>query len=338
MFEFNQRWITAGISARVLCLFCVLSRAQPVTTDDRPWQDQVRIADELQIKGDYQQAETILLSLLKNATRLQLKAVDFVLIRNDLGGLYLELGRYTDAERHLQRNFATLSNSSAEHKLEWLRTANNLVSLYTGIGELSRAAAIGELAVRTSKAMQDGYPLDYAHALHHLAITYYFQRRYRQAESLLRDALRLQQDQGRSEGADAELMYALVSMSSVFLRTAQSEEALACVVRARQIGERVFSPNHVVVSRALIVEASVYRSMGRTADAEIAAQRAMAIVQDGPRPILQAALEEYAHVLKQARRKAEAKAAEKRARKIREDLQRDNPARHRFDVTSLADR
>ncbi len=327
----------AAISASVLCLSCELCRAQPVNPDDAPWQDQVRKADVLQTKGDYQEAETILLSLLRDSKRLKLETMDLVLIRNDIGGLCLELGRYADAEQHLQRNLATLNKSFPEHKLEWLRTVSHLISLYTGIGEFSRAANLGEQVVRTGEAMQQRYPLDYAQTLHHLAITYFFQGRYRQAESLLRAVIKLQQDQGSDEAAEAELMYALVSMSSVLLRTAQTEDALACVVRARQIGERVFGPDHLVLSRALIVESSAYRSLGRTAEAEIAAQRAVAVVRGGPRPIMQAAWEEYAQVLRQAGRRAEAKATQNRARKIREELQRDNPFRHRVNITSLTD-
>jgi tetratricopeptide (TPR) repeat protein len=151
---------------------------------------------------------------------------------------------------------------------------------------------------------------------------------------LLRDALELQKHQD-NEDENIDLMYVLISMGSVLLRTAQPEEALAYVMRARQIGEKVFGPDHVVLSRALIVEAAVYRSMGRTAEAGIAARRALAVLRDDARPLLHVAWEEYARVLRQAGRRTEAKTAENLARKIREDLQKDNPARHRVDTSAL---
>ncbi|MGH9629611.1 MAG: tetratricopeptide repeat protein, partial [Bryobacteraceae bacterium] len=148
-------------------------------------------------------------------------------------------------------------------------------------------------------------------------------------------ALRLLEEHRGDEGA--EMMYILFSMGSVLVRTTQPEEALACIERARRIGEKVSSPDHVVLSRALITESSIHRSMNRIAEAEVAVRKALTILVDSNKlkPLQQAAWEEYAHVLGQSGRRTDAKQAEARARKIREELQRDNPARHTVDINAF---
>jgi hypothetical protein len=162
MFKFNPRWFTAGVSAIVLCLCCPLGIAQPVIMDDGPWQEQTRKANMLQLQGQHREAESILVSVVRDAKRLDLQDADLAVVLNDLGGLYLELGRYADAERHLRRSLALLDDPSVQCSRDWLRTANNLVSLYTEMGEFDRASPLAERVVKASVPISHIYPLDRA--------------------------------------------------------------------------------------------------------------------------------------------------------------------------------
>jgi tetratricopeptide (TPR) repeat protein len=317
-----------------LSLFCTLAVGYPASVDEERWQEQIQKATVLQQQGSYAEAEPILLSVARTAKALGLRNADLAQVLNRIGGLYVELGRYGEAERYLRRSLALQPNETEGHSPDPFQAANNLVSLYIEMGQFSRAEKLAKQVLSRTEPTLQIYPHDRAQALHNLAAIYYFQSRYPQAESLLRQALNLLEKHKGDEGT--EMMYILFSMGSVLVRTTQPGEALASIERARRIGENLTKNDHVVLCRALITESSIYRSMNRVAEAEAAVGKALTILLDSKlKPLLQAAWEEYAHVLQQSGRRTNAKQAKARAREIRDELQRDNPARHTVDINAL---
>ncbi|MGH9628436.1 MAG: tetratricopeptide repeat protein, partial [Bryobacteraceae bacterium] len=141
MFKVKPR---GNILVCVMCLFCTLARGRPASVDERWWQVQVQEATVLERQGRYAEAEPILLSVLRKAKTLGLRNADLALVLNKIGGLYLELGRYAEAERDLHRSLALQDYETEEQGAGWLRTANNLVSLYTEMGHFSRAEKLAK--------------------------------------------------------------------------------------------------------------------------------------------------------------------------------------------------
>ncbi len=296
-------------------------------------EDLVLTARSLQAAGQHMEAVTLLSSALKSAEQLKLTAGDRTVIFAEMGGLYLELGRYIEAERHLRRSLAIFDRELLAPSPVRLQAVNDLVSVYIETRDYSRAQKLLERTFSQEGQLLDLHPLQRARALENLATVYYFRKRYNEAGVLLQVAVRLR-DQ-RPDADSAGKMVALTTLASVLLQTAP-EQALPPIERARRIGETTFGQGHPALARVLITEAGVYRSIRRTTEAETSIQEALAILGKGEyKPLLQTALEEYALLLRQTGRSREAKANEKRARGIREELEQNSAAKHEVDVSSF---
>ena len=249
-------------------------------------------------------------------------------VMNELGGLYLERGRYTEAEKHFLRSLTFWEQQPDVNQAGRLRTLNNMVRLYTERGELERAEKLAEGVINT---MTPQYPLERAQELHNLAVIQYRRNRVGRAESLLREALASLEQHGLADHPDA--VWVQASLAGLLVHTGRPEEGLAFAQRALRTGEKTLGVNHSSLSCVLIAEASAYRATGRTAEAEASIQKALARLPAGFSSLLGEAWEEYARVLRQAGRKAEAKSAEKQAREMRED--RGIAKRHVVDVSAF---
>jgi tetratricopeptide (TPR) repeat protein len=240
----------------------------------------------------------------------------------------MELGRFGQAQKHLERSLALWERYPCIDCTGRLRAANNMVTLYTETQQLNRAQKLAEQMLN----LRELSPSEEAPLLHNLATLYYFRGRYHDAESLLHKAIALLEQSGSA--GDARIMYALVTIAPVLVRTAKPRQALDCVQRARRIGEEIFGPDDVVLARLLIAESAVYRALNQIPEATAAVQKALALLPDYLEPLLQAAWDEYALVLRQSGRKREAAAAAARSAEIRENLQR--APRNIVDVRALS--
>jgi tetratricopeptide (TPR) repeat protein len=292
------------------------------------WDDQVRNAEVLRRDGRPREAEKILVGLVKNAG-LHETGLAFVL--NELGGLYLETGRYAEAEKQFLRSLTVWEQQPDVNEAGRLSTLNNMIGLYTERGELERAERLSERVINT---MAKQYPLQRAQALHSFAVIQYRRNRVGRAESLLREALASLEQHGFAEHPDA--VWVQASLAGLLVQTGRAEEALACAQHALRTGEKTLGVGHSSLSCVLIAEASAYRATGRTAEAEASIQKALARLPAGFSVPLTDAWEEYARILRQAGRKAEAKSAEKRARQMREELELES--RHVVDVSAFTRR
>jgi tetratricopeptide (TPR) repeat protein len=252
-------------------------------------------------------------------------------VLNELGSLYLEWGRYAEAEKNFLRSLTVWEQQPDVNEAGRLRTLNNMVGLYTERGELERAERLSERVINT---MAKQYPLERAQALHNFAVIQYRRNRVGRAESLLREALELLVQHGLDDQADS--IWVQASLAALLVRTGRPEEGLARAQRALRVGEKIFGADHPGLSCVLMAEASAYRATGRTAEAEASIQKALARLPAGFSVLLTDAWEEYARVLRQAGRKAEAKSAEKRARQMREELELQS--RHVVDVSAFTRR
>jgi tetratricopeptide (TPR) repeat protein len=326
----NSRSSLRSVGAAALMVTVFVQLQAQVLVED-PWWNELATARALYDQGRYEEAEQSLASVVKWTKRPGLTGLQMADLLGGIGGLYFELGRFDEGKRHLERSLGLWDQQTATLEPGRLRTTNSLLALYTETKQFSRAQKLGEDTLSTLKAAPDSHPSERVHTLHNLATVYYFRDRYREAEYLFREAVAILEQHGWGE--DAEAMYVLVSMASNLVRTGKPEEALESVQRARTIGEKLFGQDHVVLARALIVESAACRSLNRTAEAAVAVQKALAVIPDTLKPLLQAAWDEYGLVLRQWGRRQEAKAAARRAAEIRDGI--GNTHTYTVDISGL---
>jgi tetratricopeptide (TPR) repeat protein len=264
---------------------------------------------------------------MKRVKRAGLSEWDLPEVYAEAGSLYLEMGRFGHAQTYLERSLALWDRYSGAESLGRIRAANNLVALYTETQQLKRAQKLAEQTLEGLGL----YPSEEAHALHNLGAVYYFRGRYHDAESLVRKAATVLEQNGSAD--DAQMMYLLVTMTPILVRTGKAHQALDCVQRARRIGEQIFGPADIVLARVLIAESAVLRVLNRIPEAMTAIQKALAMLPDAVEPLLQAAWDEYGMVLRQSGRKRDAAVAASRAAAIRRHLE--SASRSIVDVNAL---
>jgi tetratricopeptide (TPR) repeat protein len=318
--------VSVGVLLTICSIGCIARAAAGEIS--WAWRDELAGARALYSQARYKDAETSLALFLKRIERIRLVESELAEVHAEAGGLYLELGRFGHAQKHLERSLALWERYPCIGCPGRLRAANNLVTLYTETQQLNRAEKLAEQTLN----LRELSPSEEALLLHSLATLYYFRARYHDAESLLHKAIALLEQSGSA--GDERIMYALVTIAPVLVRTAKPQQALDCVQRARRIGEEIFGPDDVVLARLLIAESAVYRALNQIPEATAAVQKALALLPDYLEPLLQAAWDEYALVLRQSGRKREAAAAAARSAEIRENLQR--APRNIVDVRALS--
>ena len=164
-------------------------------------EDLVLTARSWQAAGQHMQAVTLLSSALKSAEQLKLTAGDRTVILAEMGGLYLELGRYIEAESHLRRSLAISDRGLRVPSPVRLKAVNDLVSVYIETRDYSRAQKLIERTFSQEGQLLDLHPLQRARALENLATVYYFRKRYNEAGTLLLDAIRLLDQQPDADRA-----------------------------------------------------------------------------------------------------------------------------------------
>ncbi|MEP7362287.1 MAG: tetratricopeptide repeat protein [Acidobacteriota bacterium] len=315
----------------VLLLLGGFTASHATEADESPWRDQFARSRTLYDAGQFEDAEKSLTAFVKGTERLGLPDLEFAEALTKAGSLYLGLGRFAEGTRHLERSLALWDRLPGVRHPGPLWAANSLVTVYTETQQLNRAQKLAERTLQRRQELLDLYPLERAHTLHDLATVYQLRGKHREAESFLRTSVALMEQYGSAD--DERIMHVLVTLAPVLVRTGQPESALACIQRARLIGEKRFGRDHMVLGRVLIAESLVYRSLNRTPDALVAIEKALAIVPAYMEPLQQAALDEYARVLRQKGEKRNAETAETRAAEIRERI--GAASRHTVDIKAL---
>lgn len=106
-----------------------------------------------------------------------------------------------------------------------------------------------------------------------------------------------------------------------------------------KIWETSLGPDHPFLVKGLSNLGILYWRMGRPEEAELFLKKTLILAENafGPEhPLLGYVLWDYAFILRQTKRKSEAREMEKRAHAIMQKAYRDNPARHTVDISELA--
>jgi len=165
-------------------------------------------------------------------------------------------------------------------------------------------------------------------ARHRLALLYYSQKQYAQAERLYQEEL---VELGQALGPDhPDVASLLNNLARLYYQQKRYAEAEPLFRRSLEIVENHYGKEHQKVARRLVNLAELYLATGVQAYADSLCQRALAIQERGfgPRdPSTVKSLKEYAAMLKNENRTAEAERLEARLSVSRME-RRDRRRRH----------
>ncbi len=149
-----------------------------------------RLADLREIQGRFEEAERMRLELLETQRRVvgEERGI-IVLFMNNLGRLYLTLGRYADAEKMLETSLDLHRRRGQQDLSTWIAMAR-LAAAYQGQGKFQEAEHLYLRAIKSRVAEFNGaddlWVLSFRSGLGSLYID---TGRYEEARSLLSEAL-----------------------------------------------------------------------------------------------------------------------------------------------------
>lgn len=180
-------------------LVCLLLACGVARGDQTSWNQAILLADQLQRQGEYADAETTLLSALKQATVLGPESPELAATLNYLGYVSQDLGRYAESEKYYQRSLRIWETIRDKDAPELVRTLSNLLSLYSETNQLAKAERLSRRCREINPEALGPDSLDAARLLHNLASLALIQRKYPEAESLYRKALAILEKRSREE-------------------------------------------------------------------------------------------------------------------------------------------
>lgn len=313
--------------------------------------DAVRTATQLMKAGNYAAAETVLLN-----ARERLKAgregQAVPTIEAHLANLWLREGRFQDAERlfreiipllgkqHQQAVIAAtnglaqacreqgkygeakllyegalrLAESNPAWEIHAAAVRNNLALLLMAEGRFAESERLLLRALRVREATYGASSLPVAVILSNLSEVYLSVRNFRAAEKAASRAVEIRArllPQGHPDTVTS-----LNNLGSVYVYLREYEQAADVLSRALDAAEPALGSRHPATLAAKSNLAEVLRRQGARERAERLFVEAIEGEQENASPMLPATLQHYAMLLRQTRRKAEARKMEARARML----------------------
>lgn len=217
-------------------------------------------------QGAHQEGEELLVWAFKECERtLGPDAPLTLTTANNVALLYLQLGRFGDAESLLKRVL--------EKDPERLTAANNLAGLFEEQGRYREAEP---LALQALEGRTRTLGPDHTATLSsagNLGTIYKAQGRYAEAERLYRQVL---EGRTRMLGRDhPDTLFTMNSLGDLYWRQSRHDEAAPLFKRALEGLTRVLGPHHTETLRVANNLANLYHSLGRYDEAESLYARAL---------------------------------------------------------------
>jgi class 3 adenylate cyclase/tetratricopeptide (TPR) repeat protein len=254
--------------------------AEPVTAADLAR----RCAIYLWARGEYGAAERLCahaLTILEKAHGPDHPDVARAL--NNLGVLYMELGRYAEAEPLLTRALATREGElGSDHRLSVTLTLHNLGIVYMELARHAEAESNFRRAMAIREKMLGPDHPDVMSTWVGLGALYRKEGRYAEAESLLVHVLAIAEKELGPDHPDVAT--SLMHLADVYAGSGRGEEAGPLYLRALAIWEKVLGPDHPDVAEGLKGLASVYADRGDVARSEALLERALKIRENSLGP------------------------------------------------------
>src|SRR6266700_2966310 len=220
----------------------------------------------LKVYASYQQTTNLLLMAL--AIRRQIKAnnSDIASTLNDLGAVYLNQSKYSDAESNLQEALKVRQQVLGEEHPEVAQTLHHLANLYRAQVNYTKAEPfyLQALQIREKTLMPDNPLL--GESYYGLAKLYYSQEQYLLAEKFCQQALQIQE---HSLG-DSHPMIAstLTRLAKIYQGQQKLDQAEDMNMRALEIRESTSGDEHPHIAIILNSLIEIYHVQERYREAE----------------------------------------------------------------------
>jgi CHAT domain-containing protein/Tfp pilus assembly protein PilF len=191
-----------------------------------------------------------------------------------LAGLYLDQGRYTDADLLFKRSLAIREKALGPDHPDVATSLNNLAQSYSNQRRYSDAEPLFNRALAI---LEEAHASDHALGalLNNIAIVYQSQGKYVDAERVFKRSLAIWE---KALGPDhREVATSLNNLANLYQDRGRYTDAEALHKRSLAIRERTFGVDHPDVAKSLNDLAWLYETQSRYPDAEPLLKRSLAI-------------------------------------------------------------
>lgn len=295
----------------------------------------MRTASELHERGEYVNAEQVLLSILRDTEGLGPADPRRGAVLNNLGAVYQYTNRFLDAERCYRQAVDIERTAWGTGEDRPIRAIVNLASVYIESGQYGKAERLGLGVLAERLAAAGRRDADVARLLETLGALELQEGHSSKAEQYELNALAIL-DELAPDGSDA--MESLNFLGIIYGQTGRATEALSCSERALGIAAKILPPKHPM-NATFLTNAGTYHAVVHGPNhAEPYYQMALEIAENGlgrEHPLVGRILSFYAVVLEQTNRKAQAKEYRRRARAILEATAKTDPWSYTVDLNEL---
>lgn len=194
---------------------------------------------------------------------------------NNLGVLYMELGRYAEAELPLRRALAMREIEFGSNHPMFARTLQNLALVYMELGRYAESESLHLRALAICEGACAPNDPDALFGQTGLGVLYRMTGRYAEAEPLLARVLALRE--ATLGSAHPDVAMSLMHLADVYAGSGRGEEAEHLYLRALEIWEKALGTDHPDIAEGLKGLAAVYRDRGDVAKSRTLLARALAI-------------------------------------------------------------
>ncbi len=288
-----------------------------------PPETRLRRANELVLRGGYEQPKAELTALLREAEKTGPAGLQLGILSN-LAVIEAEMERYSQAERLYLRSGQVWEQLPPAQRTAEVDPRLDLLSLYVQAGWLKKAERIaGEVTVAASRKQQ-------IRALDGIGNLRCGQKRFAEAIEYYRQAIALAGDEG-DEGTAGSLWN---SLGVALARQRRLDEAVEAFERALSHGERAWGNQQPVLIATLTNIGGTCLDLNRLERAASALARARDLAEKtlGPSyPGLYRVLILQSRAFERAKCREEAKAARRKAEMLRSSLN----SKYTIDISDL---
>jgi len=222
-------------------------------------------------KANFQQAESMYkeaLILNESIKRAKTKSVETsVMLRNNLAGLYQNLGRYEEAKTAYEELLPLLKETIGLKDWRTLTTMSNLGEVYQALGDMPQAEKYFEQALNLMENLQDtDKPESLLVIMNNRALLSQVQGRYKDAEKWYQKVLPLSQKIRGSEHPITLLIQN--NWAGLHQDLGHYEKALAFYQELQPLAEKVFGLEHPHMLSIINNLAMAYAELGYDGKAE----------------------------------------------------------------------
>jgi tetratricopeptide (TPR) repeat protein len=224
----------------------------------------------------YSQARDVLQRALQGRTAHENTApVPLAVCQGMLGKLWIQLGRFDQAEPYFRQALSLLRPYRVSRPREWRATVLNLADCCTQLGAIDEAGRLCQKALEQAQRLEGQESIAVASCLHQLASIRHALKLLEQAEEIVRRSLsmlhKLREDNRLLQRKGLQLL------ATILRDQGKWAEAEACYRESLQLCEQYLAPIHPVMASVLEEYAVLLERMGRDEEAQNCQQRAKQI-------------------------------------------------------------